>query len=202
VHLDPIHQYFAVSLSTSSFFKRFIADVLDRPDVLEHPASATWPLIAAADQEWLLEQISCTIGTKPREYWLEQCRVADVPCAPASSYADIGDTTGSVGRHIAANGYIVSTDHRDLGLMKVVAPPTRFDGTPNVAGPASTPTSPGTISPPLPSWHAPYIGEHSQEVLSELGYSSEEVERLTATGGAVPPARGPWAPPTKPGSRL
>ena len=43
------------------------------------------------------------------------------------------------------------------------------------------------------SWHAPDIGEHSAEVLSEIGFSDAEVERLTAAGGAVPPAAGSWA---------
>ena len=37
------------------------------------------------------------------------------------------------------------------------------------------------------------IGEHSAEVLSEIGFSDAEVERLTAAGGAVPPAAGSWA---------
>jgi formyl-CoA transferase len=51
-----------------------------------------------------------------------------------------------------------------------------------------------TISSPLkvhgvdkvPAKRAPEIGEHNQEVLQQLGFSSDEIDRLRASG-TVPP---------------
>ena len=69
--------------------------------------------------------------------------------------------------------------------MKVVPAPTRYEGTPNSFA------APKVGS--LPSFHAPYIGEHNVQVLEEVGFSSEDVARMTAEGGVAPPAKGPWA---------
>ena len=58
--------------------------------------------------------------------------------ARKSSYADIGDDSKSVGRQMKENGYLVTTDHRDLGPMKVFAPPARYDGDSTGAGSSSS----------------------------------------------------------------
>ena len=69
---------------------------------------------------------------------------------------------------VEANGYLMA--HPDHPTLKVAAPPVQFDNTlPAVRRPG------------------PELGEHSVEVLGELGYSAEEVERLAADGVVVAP---------------
>jgi crotonobetainyl-CoA:carnitine CoA-transferase CaiB-like acyl-CoA transferase len=51
-------------------------------------------------------------------------------------------------------------------------------------GPIPMPTIPG-IRPPMegdPMVHAPYLGEHSREILAELGHSDQEIDDLAANG--------------------
>merc|ERR1712217_146999 len=94
-------------------------------------AVKTWPgppedvckLIAAESQKEMSKQ--------PRQYWLDACLAADVPCAPINTYDDIADATTSVGQHFLENGYIRHVQHREFGKMVVVGPPTVYHGTPN-----------------------------------------------------------------------
>jgi formyl-CoA transferase len=63
-----------------------------------------------------------------------------------------------------ANGYLqnVSTP---AGEVAVVASPVRFSG---------TPAQPGAV--------APELGQHTEEVLLELGYSWEQIAALSSEG--------------------
>ena len=181
MHRAADGQFFAVSLGQRKFFERFVTDVLGAPGLLERPDD-------------LEERVAAIVASRDRDHWVSLCADADVPCAPASSYADIGDTGTSVGRHVAANDYLVRHEHRDqaMGDMAVVPPPTRYSDTPHDPDYEHNEVE-EQHRRRKGSWHAPDIGEHSAEVLSEIGFSDAEVERLTAAGGAVPPAAGSWA---------
>ena len=39
--------------------------------------------------------------------------------------------------------------------------------------------------PPAPRWRAPRLGEHTREVLAELGLDAEAIDALVADGVAV-----------------
>ena len=52
---------------------------------------------------------------------------------------------------------MAEAEHRDYGTLKHPAPATVFSDTPQ--------PPPGSRE----SWHAPYVGEHTAAVLSELG---------------------------------
>jgi crotonobetainyl-CoA:carnitine CoA-transferase CaiB-like acyl-CoA transferase len=61
-------------------------------------------------------------------------------------------------RHV---GSFLRLEHAKEGEMFVVNPPVLFDG-----------ARPGPIAPP------PTVGEHSEEILQELGLSGEEIAQL------------------------
>lgn len=52
---------------------------------------------------------------------------------------------------------------------------------------AELPASPVQFSEnePLPCEAAPHVGQHNEEVLYELGYTSEQIEKMLASGGVV-----------------
>ncbi len=64
---------------------------------------------------------------------------------------------------IAHNGILFERDHPKAGRMRQCGPAARFSKTPAEAGPI-----------------APLLGEHSDEILAELGYDSERIAALCA----------------------
>jgi crotonobetainyl-CoA:carnitine CoA-transferase CaiB-like acyl-CoA transferase len=93
---------------------------------------------------------------RPASEWLTILDEADVPCAPV------------LGRHqvfsepqIIANEMIVPLHHPAVGPTRVLGVPVRLSETP------------GAIRSP-----APLLGQHTDEVLGELGYSPAEVQAL------------------------
>ncbi|MDH4364034.1 MAG: CoA transferase [Acidimicrobiia bacterium] len=67
--------------------------------------------------------------------------------------------------HTWENGYLAEGDHPQWGRIKVVGCPIRF---------SATPAEPGIA--------APELGQHTEEVLLELGYSWDEIGQLREVG--------------------
>jgi crotonobetainyl-CoA:carnitine CoA-transferase CaiB-like acyl-CoA transferase len=72
---------------------------------------------------------------------------------------------------IRHNDMIVTTEHQTLGAIQVTGVPIRMHGTP------------GSVrrSPPV-------HGQHSEEILAELGYGADDVARLVGEAAVGTPA--------------
>ncbi|MDP2953569.1 MAG: CoA transferase [Chloroflexota bacterium] len=64
-----------------------------------------------------------------------------------------------------ANGFVVEMDHPEIGKIRTVASPCRFSETP--AGPRTP---------------APQLGQHTEEVLLDYGFTWEDLEKLKDDG--------------------
>lgn len=98
--------------------------------------------------------------TKNNEEWMELLKAADCICAPVASYGDLVEDP-----QVRANDYIVEVDHPTQGRIPVVGAPWRFSETPTKIAPA-----------------APELGQHTEEILQELGRSWEQIEELRSQG--------------------
>jgi crotonobetainyl-CoA:carnitine CoA-transferase CaiB-like acyl-CoA transferase len=88
--------------------------------------------------------------------WLALCQEQDVP---ATAFTQIGEVTEH--EHLKAVGMFGLHDHPSEGRIRVTRPPTRFEKTPaNIRRPA------------------PRLGEHTAEVLAELGFGEAEVAAM------------------------
>jgi crotonobetainyl-CoA:carnitine CoA-transferase CaiB-like acyl-CoA transferase len=97
---------------------------------------------------------------RPTAAWLEVLDAAEVPCGP------INDVPAALASPQAvARGMTVEVDHPVLGAVRQVAPPFHLSHTP-----ASVRTAP------------PSLGEHSVEILAELGYDEAAIGELSARG--------------------
>ena len=87
---------------------------------------------------------------------------ADVPCAKAM---DLADLPGH--EQMVATGTFTETDHPLAGRMVEPVNPPKFSATPSGSGFASA-----------------ALGQHTDEILAELGYDPSAIDTLKA-GGAV-----------------
>ena len=113
-----------------------------------------------ANYEALLPIVREIIRGKPCDEWLTELRGAGVPCGRINTVAEaLGDP------HVVERGFIVELEHPALGLIKSLATPIHLADTPLVY-----------------RRHPPRLGEHSDEVAAELGYSRAEIAQLREAG--------------------
>jgi crotonobetainyl-CoA:carnitine CoA-transferase CaiB-like acyl-CoA transferase len=92
--------------------------------------------------------------------WLELLDQADIPTMPLHTLETIFDDP-----HLKAVNMFEWIEHPTEGRVRRVAVPTTW-----------------TESQPTPGRPAPQLGEHSAEILKELGYSDAEISSLIAQG--------------------
>ena len=110
----------------------------------------------------LIPLIEDVTGKRPAKHWIDALTGAGVPCGLLQTYDQVFNDP-----HLAARGFFPDAPHSTLGPIKQIGSPMRLSDT-----------------PPLMARAGPLLGEHSAQVLSELGYSQEEISRL-ATDGVI-----------------
>ncbi len=134
-----------------------LARVLDRPEWLEDERFRT-PALRQQNIDARLQLTQEALIAHPSAVLLEQLDAASVPCGPVL-------TRNQMIRHphVAAMGIVVETRHQAAGRLRQSRPAARFSAT-----------------PPQFRHGAPALGEHTREILAELGYTAAEMAELSA----------------------
>ena len=137
---------------------------VERPDWIDDPAYNT----AKARQEHIFDifdEIEKWLADKTKYEAVDILRRYDVPCSPVLSMKEIADDPA-----LRASGTVVEVEQRGRGTFLTVGSPVKFsDFSPEITG-------------------APLLGEHNAEVLTELGYSADQIRQWSADqiiGGAA-----------------
>jgi crotonobetainyl-CoA:carnitine CoA-transferase CaiB-like acyl-CoA transferase len=136
-----------------------------KPEWLEDPRfSTTAGLVANATAR--LEMMAEVLKTRTTDEWLAALDAEDVPCGPVLTRDHIHEHA-----QVRENAILVEDDQPVAGRMRQPRPAERLDATPSA------------ISRP-----APTLGQHSEEVLRESGFSAAEIAALRGAGalGSAP----------------
>ena len=142
---------------------RALLRMAGREPLMEDPRLAN---LAArtANSVWLYGLLAEIIATRTTAEWQHDLDAANVPVMAVNSKEALLDDA-----QLCATGFWHFVDHPSEGRLRMPEPPVRFGA------------SPSSIRR-LP----PRLGEHSAEVLAEIGYSTEEIRRLFELGVSRP----------------
>jgi crotonobetainyl-CoA:carnitine CoA-transferase CaiB-like acyl-CoA transferase len=90
------------------------------------------------------------LATRSTADWLTTLARLEIPAGPVNRLEDLEQDA-----HLLATGFFRQVDDARMGTVRYPAPPMRFDGA------------------PLPVTMAPRLGEHTREVLRELGLDDQ-----------------------------
>lgn len=110
----------------------------------------------------LVQQVEALFASRSSAEWLAALRAGGVPCGPFNFPPDVFNDP-----QLLENEFIVELEHPLFGAYKTFGPPLRMDATP--------------VRPGLPP---PQLDEHTDEVLRELAFSTDDIAALRAAGVA------------------
>lgn len=113
-----------------------------------------------ANYETLIPIVREIIRQKSSNHWLDALRNVGVPCGRINTVKE-----ALTDPHIIERGMIIELDHPALGIVKSLATPVHLSDTPLIY-----------------HRHPPILGEHTDEVVHELGYSQEQIKLLHQQG--------------------
>jgi formyl-CoA transferase len=147
-----------VAASGQVMFRR-LCEAIGAPHLLDDPRFKTMA-DRSRHRRALNEALNGIFATRPSAEWIERLNAAGVPAGPILNVKEVFE----------------NEQVQHLGLAVPVRHPTR--GEIRVQGlPVVLSRTPGAVRLP-----APEHGQHTDEILGELGYSPEEIARLRADG--------------------
>jgi crotonobetainyl-CoA:carnitine CoA-transferase CaiB-like acyl-CoA transferase len=108
----------------------------------------------------LIEELSARFKQKTSAEWLSLLEAAGVPAGPVMSINEMHQHPQTIARAM-----VPIVQHRVAGAVQTIGLPVKFSETPGKVAKA-----------------APLLGQHTRDVLAEVGYSSAEIDNLISAG--------------------
>ncbi len=136
-----------------------VARVLELEDVLADPRYDT-PDKRMAQTDALCDIVAERIRSRPRDEWAARMNDADIVWGPVQSPSEYVTDV-----QVVANGYVLEAPKPDGSSARVMSSPAQFDR-----------------EPVATRWAAPELGQHTDEVLGELGWDGDRIAAARAAG--------------------
>jgi CoA:oxalate CoA-transferase len=140
------------------FFGRLM-DVLGCPELKDDPLYRT-QTARVANRERINAIVGGKLALNTTDHWVETLNAAGVPSGPVHAVADVFKDP-----QILAQNMVMDVEHPSHGLVRMLGSPMKFSG-------QST-----AVRRP-----APELGQHFDEVLTELGFSEDQRKAWRAAG--------------------
>ena len=152
--------YINIAASGDTLWRRF-CEAIDAPDLLAAPEYANFES-RSRHRDTLNEAIAGYTRTRGSREWIDKLTEAGVPCGPIYAVDEV--FADPQVRHL---GIAKPVDHPTLGPFRLVGQAINLTRTPQ----------PDRIRAP-----APALGEHTDEILAELGYDTQAIADLRDHG--------------------
>jgi crotonobetainyl-CoA:carnitine CoA-transferase CaiB-like acyl-CoA transferase len=147
--------YVTLGSANDRLFQR-LCTLLGHPEWTDEPDYATATL-RVRNRVALAERIERITAENTRQYWLARLDAAGIPCGPINNYAE-----AFADPQVRARDMVVEVEHPTLGRVRTAGSPIKMSET-----------------PPVVARPAPLLGEHTREVLREVGYTDAEISALS-----------------------
>jgi crotonobetainyl-CoA:carnitine CoA-transferase CaiB-like acyl-CoA transferase len=133
--------------------------VAEQPELAVRDGFATNPE-RVNQREKTVEVVTEIMRERTRAQWLNDLGAAGVPCSPVHNLGELVTHP-----HTAASGMLFNYDDPTHGNLNGVSQPLKFNG-----------------ERPIQSRPPPSLGEHTDEILLEIGMAQQEIDQLYAGG--------------------
>jgi crotonobetainyl-CoA:carnitine CoA-transferase CaiB-like acyl-CoA transferase len=151
--------WIAIAAANDGLFRRLCA-AIGRPELADR-----WPGNAdrVRDRDALTAELESVFATRPAAEWAAELDAAGVPAGKIRGVLDAVEAQAAAGRDPR-----VTVDHPTIGPLELIGSPIRTGGMPAPSAP-------------------PLLGQHTGEVLAELGVDEGELAGLEARGAIQRP---------------
>ena len=157
-NIEAADGWLVVAAAKQKFWER-LCDVVERPDLNRDPRFST---MAGRNEnrELLLPILDEIFRAKTVEEWLELLVPVGIPASKVNSVLEALEDPQTIAR-----GNVIEYEHPALGTVRTVATSIRLSGDQR------------------PAARAPFRGEHTEQVLTDLcGYTATRIAELAAAG--------------------
>jgi formyl-CoA transferase len=135
-----------------------LAELIGRPELADHPAFST-PEARLKHLDEVFRIVEQWTMRHSKHEVMRALMDADIPCGPVLSTKDLIEDES-----LAARKIVVTVEHRERGAFKTIGCPIALSDS------------------PVEVKSSPLLGEHTREILNELGHDDADIEQLRTEG--------------------